>query len=265
MSIPALNTAVTGAQAAQEHINVITNNISNAQTPGFKAGMVTTEDLFYRSLVQAGVQNNQNQNDSNRPVGVYVGSGTRVNGVTRLMTNVGVLNTGNPLDLAITGPGYFQIVMPTYPNGRGFSRAGNFKLDNNRNIVTQRGELLSDNITVPQGVNPNSITIGSDGSVTAVDANNNPVPLGRITLYVFPNEQGLQPLGNDMLVETAGSGQAEEMANQTNSMIQKSLEKSNVSTVKELMALVESQRTYDLSVKIISTVTEMEETAIKAI
>lgn len=264
MSISALNAAVTGAQAAQQEIDVISNNISNAGTTGFKAGIVQTEDLFYRNLVLAGVPNNQNQNDTNKPVGVAIGSGVRVTGTSRDMAVGSPVSTNNPLDIALAGPGYFQISMPAYPNGRGFTRNGSFKTDNNGKITDLNGNPLADDITIPPGVHIEQISINQAGEVFITDSKNIRDKIGQITLYTFPNEQGLQPLGANMYVETNGSGEAIDVDAASVDMRSKYTEKSNVSTIKELMALVEAQRRYDMAIRVITTVTEMEDAMIKS-
>lgn len=256
MAIAGLHAAITAVQAASTRIATTSNNIANMRTTGYKKFAVQTADLFYNNIKKAGIA--ENAEAAKRPVGAQVGIGTRVDGVYRILSQGDLRRTDQPLDIALTGPGYFAI---TLPNGlTGYTRKGAFQLDSDRRLVTINGDPLDDDITIPENIETQDIHISANGTVTYTDRTANPpqeVELGTITLYNFPNERGLEAQGSDLFLVTAGSGEAEALADQNNHFKQSYLEDSNVSSVEELTTMIEDQRAYELATRVIRTADEM--------
>ena len=258
MAMPALNVAVTGLQIAEKDTQVHANNIANLKTPGFKKSILQTSDLFYTTLKKAGVMENT-ANGTSRPVGAQLGSGARINGVYRVLEQGNFKFTGQPLDIALKGPGYFAIAIPNFPNGRGYTRNGTFQVDaETRMIVTANGDHLEGDYTIPDGVEMDKINISPDGIISYTDDAGGQPEIGQIQLYTFPNEKGLEAVGNDMLVETVGSGEGFVVADPNNKFVQKYLEDSTTSSVQELTELISSQRAYELCTRIVKVADEME-------
>lgn len=258
MAIPALNVAVTGLQIAEKDTQVHANNIANLKTPGFKTSVLQTSDLFYTTLKKAGAIENT-ANGTRRPVGAQLGSGARINGVYRVLEQGTFKNTGQALDIALRGPGYFAIITPNFPNGRGYTRNGMFHLDpDSRMIVTANGDHLDGDYEIPNGVEADKINISPDGIISYDDGNGGQPEVGQIHLYTFPNEKGLEAVGNDMLVETPGSGEGFEIADLSNKFLHKALEESTTSSVRELTELIASQRAYELNTRVVKVADEME-------
>jgi len=259
MSIIALNAAVTGAQATQTQIDTIANNIANVKTTGFKKSYIETSDLFYTTLKKAGVQ--ETSDTLNRPVGVQVGMGTKVLGTHRNLTQGALTQTSQPLDVALTGAGYFAISLPGGKTG--YTRNGTFSVDaSSGNIVTSEGYTLSDNISIPAEIPLSTITISNSGLITASDANSTtPIQLGQLNVYGFPNEDGLEQGGDNMLLPTSASGDAYQVANVTSYFKQGWLEESNVSAVEELTNLITAQRSYELNSRVIRVADEISKEA----
>lgn len=256
MSI-ALQAAVTGAYASQTAIDVIANNISNVRTIGFKGGEVQTADLFYLNLKRSGTI--ENSEASVRPVGVQVGTGSKVIGTHRNLAQGALRQTSQPFDIAITGSGYFAVSLP---NGRiGYTRDGSFKKDPvTGNIVTADGLPLTNNIAIPANVIDNdTISISRSGEVSVQDPANPAVNIviGQLQLFTFPNDQGLSAIGNNMLEETVSSGAAVELDVLDDCFQHRWLEQSNVQAVKELTELISAQRAYELNTRVIRVVDEV--------
>lgn len=257
MATPALGAAVTGAQASQAAIDNIANNIANVGTTAFKKSNIETTDLFYMTLKRAGTI--ENTEASRRPVGIQVGYGTKIVGTNRVMTQGAIRQTDQPLDIAILKTGYIAI---TLPNGRtGYTRAGFLKRDPETGlIVTNEGNPLTNNITIPANVNTEDISIAADGTITGL-ANGNPndaIDIGNLELFTFPNERGLTQIGNSMFEETLASGEPVQVEDLTDSFLQGALEESNVSAVEELTGLITAQRAFELNNRVIRVVDEMQ-------
>ena len=251
MSSIAMSAAVTGAQAQQLRIDTISNNVANVNTDGYKRMEASFSDLFYINLKRAGIL--ENAEAAPRPTGVQIGMGTRVIGTYRVVEQGPLHQTFHPLDIALKGPGYFGI---TLPNGRiGYTRAGSFKLDSDRNIVTQDGNSLTTAISIPANVPLENIQIAEDGQITAQDPANpaQNIEIGQLEIFTFPNESGLEAIGNNLLVETVGSGEAVAVEDLNGRFKQTFLEGSNVKAVEELTKLIEAQRAYELNTRVIST------------
>lgn len=258
MTIAALNAAVTGTQAAQTRIDNIANNIANVNTIGFKKSDIQTSDLFYINLKKAGIL--ENAESSKRPVGIQIGMGTKVLGTYRNLAQGPLTQTSHPLDIALTGPGYFAIALP---NGKiGYTRAGSFKRDaETGNIVTTDGKFLTNNISIPPNIAPENVDISRSGLITYQDPNDRATQIeaGQLEIFNFPNEKGLEAIGDNMLVETIASGEAFQIDDTTDRFQQGWLEKSNVKAVEELTELITAQRAYELNARIIKVVSKVSE------
>ncbi len=260
MASVAMAAAITGAQAQQLRIDTISNNVANVNTDGFKRVEAQFSDLFYINLKKAGIL--ENAEAAPRPTGVQIGMGTKVVGTYRNMTQGALRQTSRTLDIAITGAGYFAIALP---NGqRGYTRTGAFQRDpETGDIVTLDGSRFATNINIPENVNQETVQIADNGAVTAQDPDNSAelINIGTLQIFNFPNDAGLEAIGNNLLIATAGSGEEVEIEETSGSFKQGSLETSNVSAVEELTKLIEAQRAYELNTRVISTQDKILETS----
>jgi len=251
----------TGLNAQQTNVAVISNNLANVSTTAFKRTAPIFEDLMYQNIRQPGAQSTEN---SIIPTGILEGAGVKLSATQKNFTQGSILNTDGQLDVAIQGQGFFQILLP---DGRQvFQRAGNFMLDNQGQIVTPNGYVLQPTITVPEGTV--NVTIGQDGIVTATDETGAQQTLGTIQLTNFINPAGLMPLGENLYQETVASGAAVTANPATNglgTLLQGSLEASNVNAVTELVGLIEAQRSYEMNAKSIETVDSMLQFAVQTL
>ncbi|MDH5632698.1 MAG: flagellar basal-body rod protein FlgG [Gammaproteobacteria bacterium] len=251
---PALWIAKTGLDAQQTRMSVVSNNLANVSTTGFKRGRAIFEDLFYQNVRQAGAQSSQ---DSTLPSGLMLGTGVRTVATQKLHTQGSSLQTGNSLDIAINGRGFFQVLMPD--GSTAYTRDGSFQVDAQGQMVTSSGYSLEPGITIP--TDALSVTIGNDGTVTAVvPGSAAPTNVGNIQLADFVNTAGLQPVGQNLFLETAASGAAQAGTPGLNGlgMVQQgSLESSNVNVVEELVSMIETQRAYEMNSKAIQTADQM--------
>ena len=254
MTAPALWIAKTGLDAQQKRMSVISNNLANVNTTGFKRDRAVFESLLYQNQRQVGASNTQ-QNEV--PTGLNIGTGVRVVSTEKLHTQGNIQNTGNALDLAVNGRGFFQILQPD--GSMAYTRDGSFTLNSNGEIVTANGMPLQPGLTIPQGAQ--SITIGKDGTVSAQLAGQaQPVQVGTIQLADFVNPSGLQPVGDNLFVESGASGAPQldtPGLNGLGSIEQGSLESSNVNVVSELVNMIETQRAYEMNSKAISATSGM--------
>jgi flagellar basal-body rod protein FlgG len=233
---------------------VISNNLANSNTTGFKADRAAFQDLMYQNVQQVGAQSTQNTQYS---TGLSLGTGVKIAATEKNFSQGSILQTGGTLDLSVTGQGFFQITMPD--GTLAYTRDGSFSLDATGNVVTAAGYPLSPAITVPVG--SQSVTVGTDGtvSVTAPGATK-ATTVGQVQLANFINVQGLQPAGNNLLVESGSSGSPQVGApglNGLGTLQQGSLETSNVNTVTELVNMITCQRAYEMNSKAISTTDQM--------
>lgn len=247
---PALWIAKTGLEAQQTRMGVVSNNLANVNTNGFKRDRAVFEDLLYQNVRQPGAQSSQ---DTMLPSGLMVGTGVRTVATEKLHTQGNLVQTGNSLDVAIQGRGFFQILRPD--GTLAYTRNGGFQLDAQGQMVTANGYLLQPGITVPQ--NAQSITIGADGTISVTTpGSSQPTQLGNLQLADFINPAGLQPIGENLFIETAASGNPQTgnpgLAG-LGSVNQGSLESSNVNVVEELVNMIETQRAYEVNSKAIST------------
>jgi flagellar basal-body rod protein FlgG len=255
MAITALNSAATGLRALSTRIDVIANNLANAETTAFKRSRVNFEDLMYLTLKQPGAQNSSGETT---PAGIFVGLGTKISN-TQLDTEQGSLeNTGRPLDVAIEGNGFFKVkILPTVGDGFGYTRNGAFFVNNAGELVLGLGDgyRLEPPITIPNGVT--DISIGQDGKVSyKKNGSTNSTIAGQITISQFINPQGLQLLGGSIYIRTDASGNPIESnpgENGAGVTVQNFLEGSNVDPVKELVTLIKTQRAFELNSQSIQT------------
>ena len=254
MPTSALHVARTGLEAQDTRMRVIANNLANIGTTGFKRDRANFSTLAYQDSRVAG---QQSSSESTYATGLNLGTGVNIQSTTQIVTQGTLNTTGNALDLALDGDGYFQVSLP---GGRlAYTRAGNFSRSAEGQLVTAQGYAVQPPITVPEGAT--AITVASDGTVSASSAEGgDPAQLGQITVASFVNAAGLQSLGDNFLGETAASGQAQigPAGDAGRGHIRQGmLEASNVNVVEELVDMIECQRAYEINSKMISAVDEM--------
>ncbi len=246
--------AKTGLDAQQTRMSVISNNLANVNTMGFKRSRAVFEDLLYQNIQQAGAATSQ---DTENPIGMNVGTGVRVVATEKTFQQGGSVDTGNPLDILIEGRGFFQILLPD--GDTAYTRDGAFKIDSEGRMVTAAGYELQPGVTIPDGVE--TISIGSDGTVEAkLPGQPDLVQLGTLQTADFINPAGLQPRGQNLFMETAASGTPQlgtPGLDGLGQLVQGSLEGSNVNVVEELVAMIGTQRAYEMNSKAISTGDQM--------
>jgi flagellar basal-body rod protein FlgG len=245
--------AKTGLDAQQTRMNVISNNLANVNTTGFKRDRAIFEDLLYQNIRQAGGQTGAN---TQAPTGLMLGTGVRVVATEKQHAQGNMVNTQNPLDVAIAGEGFFQIAQPD--GTIHYSRDGNFKLSNTGQIVTSSGALLQPGITIP--TTASSVTFGRDGTVSIELAAGGSQVIGQIQLARFVNPSGLEAKGQNLFKETPASGAPQVLQPGTTGagiLMQGTLEASNVNVVEEMVNMIETQRAYEINSKAISAVDGM--------
>ncbi len=246
--------AKSGLEAQQTRMAVITNNIANVNTTGFKRDRAIFEDLLYQNVRQVGANSSQ---DTQLPSGLMLGTGVHTVATEKLHTQGNLVQTGNSLDLAINGRGFFQIQMPDGTTA--YTRDGSFQINQDGLLVTSTGYQVSPSITIPQGAQ--SVTVSPDGVVTVLQSGSSaPTQVGSLQLADFINPAGLQPIGKNLFLESAASG-SPQVGTPGNSgvgtLAQGAVESSNVNVVEELVAMIETQRAYEMNSKSISTVGSM--------
>lgn len=251
----ALHTAATGMAAQELNVQVISNNIANLRTTGFKKQTAAFEDLIYQHVQRVGAQSSDQ--GTILPVGIDIGGGVKTVGTPRSMTQGTLSQTGNDLDLGVTGEGFFKILMPdgTYQ----YTRDGTFQMDNQGRVVTAAGNPVQPTITIPQ--NSSGLTVNQQGQVSVtVPGSTTSQTVGQLQLTRFINKAGLQPVGSNQFTDTPSSGQPQDgIANQEGygSITQGSLEQANVDVVSEMSELIAAQRAYEMNAKVISAADQM--------
>lgn len=254
MPTSALHVARTGLEAQDTRMRVIANNLANIATTGFKRDRANFATLAYQDSRVAG---QQSSNETAYATGLNLGTGVATQSTTPITTQ-GTLNpTSNGFDLALDGPGYFQVQLP---GGQlGYTRAGNFSRSAEGQLVTAQGYAVQPAIAIPEDAA--AITVGPDGTISVTTAGNTgPTEIGQLTIAAFANPAGLQALGDNFLAETGGSGPAQIGAageGGRGKLRQGMLEASNVNVVEELVDMIECQRAYEINSKMISSVDEM--------
>lgn len=246
--------AKTGMTAQQTQLDVISHNLANVSTTGFKRNNAVFEDLIYQNLRQVGA-NTTEQNQL--PTGLHLGLGVRTVATSRNFTQGSLQETKNSLDVAINGNGFFEVTMPD--GTIGYTRDGSFQVDAQGRVVTSSGLPVANGITVPQGAT--SISISADGVVSAIVAGNTqPQQLGSLAMSSFINPAGLEPVGQNLFKESAASGQPQQGTPGTNGLgfiKQGFLESSNINVVEELVNMIQTQRAYEMNSKAIQTSDQM--------
>ncbi len=245
--------AKTGLDAQQTRMNVISNNLANVNTNGFKRDRAVFEDMLYQNIRQSGGQTDAT---SQAPTGLMLGTGVRVVATEKIHAQGNMITTQNPLDVAIAGDGFFQIAQAD--GTIGYSRDGNFKLSATGQLVTANGNLLQPPIAIPQGTA--SVTVGRDGTVSAQNAAGAQQVIGQIQVARFVNPSGLQSIGQNIMKETPASGPPQVVAPGqvgAGTLVQGALEASNVNVVEEMVNMIETQRAYEINSKAISAVDGM--------
>jgi len=252
--INSLHIAKTGMQAQQTQMDVISHNLANVSTTGFKRGTAIFEDLIYQNLRQVGAQAAE---QAELPTGLQIGLGVRPVATESIFTQGNLQQTDNRLDVAINGDGFFQIEMPD--GSTAYTRDGNFKLTAEGQLVTSSGFTVLGGVTIP--AETRSVTIGTDGVVTVIVGNNpQPQQAGTIELASFINPAGLEPRGQTLFTETAASGEpnvGQPGSEGLGPVLQGYLESSNVNVVQELVTMIQTQRAYELNSKAIQTSDQM--------
>jgi flagellar basal-body rod protein FlgG len=244
----------TGMEAQQMQLDVISNNLANVSTNGFKKAHAVFEDLMYQNLRQVGSATSE---QSTLPTGLQVGLGVRTVATSRSFSQGNLQQSNNNMDVAIQGNGFFQLTMPD--GTIGYTRDGAFQLDSAGRMVSSGGLLVSGGITVP--ANATNLSIGQDGTVTAsIPGTSTPQSIGTITTASFINPAGLEPKGQNIYAESAASGQPNAGtagANGLGTLMQGFVETSNVNVVQELVSMIQTQRAYEMNSKAIQTSDQM--------
>ena len=250
----ALWIAKTGLEAQQTKMATISNNLANASTTGFKRDRAVFADLIYQNVVQVGSQSSE---DTIMPSGLNIGTGVRTVATEKLFTQGNIVQTGNSLDVAIQGRGFLQILLPD--GATAYTRDGTLQKDATGQLVTSMGYNLEPGITIPDDAL--TVSISSDGVVSVVSQGSySPTEVGTIQLADFVNPSGLQAMGNNLYIESGASGSPQTGTpglTGLGTLIQSSLEGSNVNTVEELVNMIETQRAYEMNSKAISTADQM--------
>jgi len=244
----------TGMEAQQTQLDVVSHNLANVATNGFKKSHAVFEDLMYQSLRQTDASNGE---QAQLPTGLQVGLGVRTVATSRQFSQGTLQQTSNPLDIAIKGNGFFQVQMPD--GSTGYTRDGAFQVSATGQLVTNNGQQVLPGVTIP--ANAQSITIGADGTVSvAVPGQAAPQSVCQLTLANFVNPAGLEPRGQNLFTETASSGTPNVSApgaDGTGNLAQGFVESSNVNVVEELIGMIQTQRAYELNSKAITTSDQM--------
>jgi flagellar basal-body rod protein FlgG len=246
-------------EAQQLNIDVVSNNIANVNTSGFKKSRADFQDLMYQTLKTTGAPSTTT---TNIPNGIQVGLGTKPASVTKIFTTGTFSHTGNELDMAIEGDGFFQILLPD--GTIAYTRSGAFKKDSTGRVLTADGDPLSPEIVIPN--NSSQLTIGNDGTVSVVQAGQTTsTNIGTIQLATFPNPAGMYSKGKNLFLETDSSGAPTTGTGGQNgigTISQGFLEMSNVSVVEEMVNMIVGQRAYEINSKAVQTADEMLQQAI---
>ena len=244
----------TGLDAQQTQMDVISNNLANVSTAGFKRSRAVFEDLLYQTMRQPGAQSSQ---QTQLPTGLQIGTGVRPVATERIFTQGNMQQTGNELDVAIQGQGFFQVLLPD--GSTAYTRDGSFHMDAQGQLVTSSGFPVQPAITIP--ANALNITIGRDGTISVTQSGNAaPTQVGALQLATFVNPAGLEARGENLYFETASSGTPNTVtpgANGAGMLAQRYVEASNVNVVEELVNMIQTQRAYEINSKAVQTSDQM--------
>ncbi|QOY93591.1 flagellar basal-body rod protein FlgG [Massilia sp. UMI-21] len=252
--IRSLFIAKTGLEAQQTNLDVISNNLANVSTSGFKRSRAVFEDLLYQNVRQPGAQSSQ---QNNLPSGLQIGTGVRTVATERIFTQGNPQLTGNSKDVMVNGSGFFPVLLPD--GTQAYTRDGSFQTDQNGQLVTASGFVVQPAITIP--ANAESITVGRDGTVSVkLPGAVGPTQVGSLQLATFINPAGLESRGENLYVETGASGNPNLNVPGTNGsgvLMQGYVESSNVNVVEEMVNMIQTQRAYEINSKAITTSDQM--------
>jgi len=257
MAVVALHSAASALSALNTSLDVISNNLANVNTPGFKPSRANFQDLLYQQQMQPGIENSHGDV---RPIGLFVGLGVQVAGTQTEFSQGSPISTERPLDLTVEGNGFFKVTSPDAPGGFAYTRAGHFTRNNEGQVVLANnvGQRLEPEMVIPQDAN--SITIAPDGTVTYTTSQSAAqVELGRMTLTTFVNPSGLKAVGGNLYNETAASGPPIDGNPETEnfgSVLQFFLEGSTTDPTRELIELIKTQRAFEMNSNTIRTADE---------
>jgi flagellar basal-body rod protein FlgG len=251
----ALHTAATGMMAQELNVQVISNNIANMRTTGYKRQRAEFQDLLYEHVNRVGTQTSAQGNML--PAGIELGSGVKTSGTPRIMTQGSLAATGKDYDVAVRGEGFFKITMP---DGRtSYTRDGSFELDAQGRLVTANGMLVQPGITIPQ--NATTVSINNQGQVAVtLPGTTATTQVGQIELAIFINKAGLQGIGDNLYLETPASGTPQNGTPNSEgfgNLMQGNLEQANVESVSEISDLIAAQRAYEMNAKVITAADQM--------
>jgi len=250
----ALWIAKTGLEAQQTKMANISNNLANASTTGYKSSRAVFADLVYQNVRQVGSRSSQ---DTQLPSGLMIGTGVRTVATEKIFSQGNMQQTGNPMDVAIQGRGFFQVLMPD--GTQAYTRDGSFSVDAQGQLVTKSGFAIQPAITIP--TNATSVAIGEDGTISAtIPGSSAPIQVGTLQLADFVNASGLQSTGQNLYLESGASGAPQPGnpgLNGLGTVTQGFVESSNVNVVEELVNMIETQRAYEMNSKAISTTDQM--------
>jgi flagellar basal-body rod protein FlgG len=246
--------AKTGLEAQQTRMSVVSQNLANVNTTGYKRQRAMFEDLLYQNVVQSGGMTSQ---QTEAPTGLNLGTGVRVVATDRQFSQGNIVTTGNQFDVAINGHGFFEILLPD--GSQAYTRDGTFQVNADGELVTSSGYTIQPAINIPEGAS--AVTIGVDGVVSAIPpGQSEAVQVGTLQLTNFVNPAGLQPRGENLFGETQSSGPPEPGTpglNGLGTLMQGALETSNVNVVEELVSMIETQRAYEMNSRAIETADQM--------
>ncbi len=249
-----LSIASTGMLAQQTNVDVISNNIANMNTTAFKKQRAEFQDLLYEQVQRPGAATGS---QTRAPTGIQIGAGVKTGGIYRIQTQGSLQQTDNQYDMAITGRGYFQVLLPS--GDTAYTRDGSFGVSDQGELVTQDGYPVQPGITIPQGAL--DVTVSKTGEVQVlVSGNPQPQTVGQLELATFMNESGLEAQGGNLFLETAASGTPTTAAPGQpgfGTITQKFVEASNVNPVGEITALISAQRAYEMNSRVVKTTDEM--------
>ena len=250
----ALWIAKTGLEAQQTRMATISNNLANASTTGFKRDRAVFADLIYQNIVQVGSSSSEG---TEMPSGLNIGTGVRTVATEKLFSQGNIVQTGNDLDIAIQGRGFIQVLLPD--GATAYSRDGSLQKDSTGQLVTSMGYPVQPSVTIPDDAI--NVSISSDGVISVISQGaTGPTEIGNVQLADFVNPSGLQAIGNNLFLQSGASGSPQTGTpglNGLGTLIQSSLEGSNVNTVEELVNMIETQRAYEMNSKAISTADQM--------
>ena len=251
---PALWVGKTGLEAQNTRLSVLSNNLANVSTNGFKRSRAVFEDLLYQNVRQVGALTSQN---TQLPSGLLLGTGVRTVATQTMHLQGNLLQTSSSFDLAVQGRGFFQIALPDGTTA--YTRDGSFQIDSQGRLVTASGYPVQPGINIPE--NHESFSVGRDGVVSILEPGAiDPIQIGNIQTADFINPTGLQPIGENLFRETAASGPpqvGDPGLNGLGILVQGSLEGSNVNVAEEMVNMIETQRAYEMNTKVISTADQM--------